>query len=503
MNQPRILIVEDEPTSARYLKSLLARLSCQVIGEVTNGGEALDLTEVLQPDLILMDIKLPGPIDGIDAARTIMGRFQIPVIFLTAYSDDQTVDRAKAVGSYGFLIKPVQKEELKASIAVALAKATMDRRLRAAQEFFNLLAKNVTDIIYTLDLDLKLTFITPSIQKLAGYLPEEIISRPLSQTMTPSAFKLMKASYAHIEPRLSEGFVPGPVRLNLDLVHLDGSVIHTEHNLSIFTDDLGHPAGILGVGRDVTKRKQQEVELHMYRSRLEELVGQKTKDLLAINERLALEVAERKYLSLNLVKMLEAERQALARELHENLGLALTSIKLGLELLPPSVNSDQDAAIKAVLRHVENAIREVQNISRGLRPAALTGLGLEPAIEAIVNQVRLTTGLDIVLFVGTMPPSLDGDIALALYRITQEALNNIVKHAQASQVHVTMTRQGPAITLAIEDNGRGFNLQDLPMAMAQTLGLILMKERAAQVGGELHVESQPDQGTRVSVFIPI
>src|SRR5687768_10548378 len=123
----RILIVEDERITAEDLKDILTGLSYQVTGVASSGAEALALAEQTAPDLVLMDIRIKGDMDGIDAARALRLRFDLPVVYLTAHADRDTLDRAKLAEPLGYIVKPFQESELRASIEVALHKRQMDR----------------------------------------------------------------------------------------------------------------------------------------------------------------------------------------------------------------------------------------------------------------------------------------------------------------------------------------------------------------------------------------
>ncbi|HEY1393167.1 MAG TPA: response regulator, partial [Methylibium sp.] len=136
MQQRSILIVEDEAIVAMDLRAQLQKLGYKICGTAGTASEAKSLVERLKPDLALMDIQLQGPEDGISAAQAICQRHRVPVIFLTAFSDEDTVRRAAGTAAYGYLTKPFQIKELRAGIEIALSKAAMERQLREADLWF-------------------------------------------------------------------------------------------------------------------------------------------------------------------------------------------------------------------------------------------------------------------------------------------------------------------------------------------------------------------------------
>lgn len=140
MKRATILIVEDDYIVARMLEKTLTGLGYEVAGMASNGSDAIEMTGKFHPDLVLLDIRLAGPMDGIDTAQTIHDRYHIPVVYLTAYSDDQTFTRAIGTGLYGYLIKPVSINALRTTIEVALEKFRIEESLRQANRKLSLLS---------------------------------------------------------------------------------------------------------------------------------------------------------------------------------------------------------------------------------------------------------------------------------------------------------------------------------------------------------------------------
>jgi signal transduction histidine kinase len=197
----------------------------------------------------------------------------------------------------------------------------------------------------------------------------------------------------------------------------------------------------------------------------------------------------------------ELERHRLARELHDETGQALTSILLGLKNLEEAKSDDDVRRSVLELRElVVSTLHDVRRLAVELRPKALDDFGLVPALERLAETFAEQTNVDVHIEAALGDSRLPGEAETALYRIVQEALTNVVKHANARTVSVVLTRKGEAVVVVIEDDGRGF---DPSADHTEGLGLLGMRERIALVGGRLSVESAPDRGTTVAVEVPL
>ncbi len=203
-----------------------------------------------------------------------------------------------------------------------------------------------------------------------------------------------------------------------------------------------------------------------------------------------------------LIRILETTRRTLARELHDQAGQMLTTLLLRLETLRRDLENGAlspaqgAAALETASEDLRRIQVEVRGLAKGLRPPALDALGLIPAVEALGDEYR-QGGMAVHVFHDALP-ELSDDAALTLYRIIQEALTNAVRHGRASSVHIGLMGREGGVSLSVEDDGRGFDAD----AGTEGLGLTLMRERAARLGGTLRVESRPGQGVTVMVFLP-
>jgi signal transduction histidine kinase len=194
----------------------------------------------------------------------------------------------------------------------------------------------------------------------------------------------------------------------------------------------------------------------------------------------------------------EHERRRIARELHDETGQALTSVLLGLRLIE-EVSPDVRAAVSELRETITAAIQELRALAVDLRPKALDDFGLGAAIERLADTYSRRTGIAVDVHVAGLSDRLPEDIETALYRIVQESLTNVAKHAGAATASVTVHRRPRVVSIVVEDDGAGFD----PTRVTDGLGLTSMRERAELVSGTVRVESRPGGGTTIAVEVPL
>jgi len=241
---------------------------------------------------------------------------------------------------------------------------------------------------------------------------------------------------------------------------------------------------------------------------MSESLKKREDDLIRTNWELLKEYEQRKILAKRLIDLLERDRDQIAMELHDHIGQILTSLKINLEVIQgqlSSVHPEFEDRIKASSERAVHALTDIKNISRGLKPRVLDSLGLISSLRELFNDIEKDTGIVIRFFSSKVPDRFEKEKELAIYRIAQEALNNIVKHAQASRVFVNLIGREDRILLSIEDDGIGFDLGEA-MEIANgkgPLGLLIMRERVVQLRGEFNIESDIGKGTHIMIEIPI
>jgi signal transduction histidine kinase len=240
------------------------------------------------------------------------------------------------------------------------------------------------------------------------------------------------------------------------------------------------PEGLAVFATDVTDRKKAEAE-----------VGRQAARAAALSQRL--------------LEVQEAERRLIARQLHDDIGQELTAVKMNLQALRRTAGQEASAQVDDSIGILEATLERVRSLSQELRPAVLDDLGLAAALRWYVDRQAQRAGFEARVVADLPETRLPAQVETASFRVTQEALTNIVRHARATHVEVQLRRYGDALELLIHDDGVGF---DVPAAQAQavrgsSLGLLGMQERVVLAGGDLKIESAPNQGSRVLARFPL
>jgi signal transduction histidine kinase len=196
----------------------------------------------------------------------------------------------------------------------------------------------------------------------------------------------------------------------------------------------------------------------------------------------------------------DQERHRLARELHDSLGQSLIAVRLQLESAEKPGISQVRAAVDMSKGMIDQAIDEVRRISNALQPAALDEFGLETALRTKAIEMAAIAGIEATFTCNGSVERLEKKSKIYLYRIAQEAITNIIKHARATKMDVELTRIDQTVTLRISDNGKGFVID--PINFAHRNGIQNMRERASLLTGTFNIESVPKEGTRIIVTIP-
>jgi len=211
--------------------------------------------------------------------------------------------------------------------------------------------------------------------------------------------------------------------------------------------------------------------------------------------------AELKQLSARLVEVQENDRRTLSRELHDEVGQALTGVRVELANLSACIRAADlagaEAKVKEIKNLVEDSVGVVRNMALLLRPSMLDDLGLVPALRWQAREVSKRTGLRVKVAADGVSEDLPEDHKTCIYRIVQESLHNCAQHAEATTVRVTVEQEPERIRLSIRDDGRGFRADE-----ERGLGMLGMQERASHLGGTFSVEAHTGKGTAISVVLP-
>ncbi len=260
MIKTRILIVEDETIVALDIQDRLTELGYEVTGVADRGDAALTLAAANRPDLVLMDIQLKGSTDGIATAETIRERWRIPVIYLTAFSDTSTLQRAKITEPFGYIIKPFEDREIQSTIEMALYKHGAEERLRQSERRYAATLTSIGDGVIATDAHGGVTFMNPVAENLTGWSLAEAHGRPLDEVFQIVNEETWQTVANPVAKVLREGKVVGLANHTI-LIGRDGREIPIDDCASPILDDLGRISGTVLVFQNVSERRQKEAQL--------------------------------------------------------------------------------------------------------------------------------------------------------------------------------------------------------------------------------------------------
>jgi PAS domain S-box-containing protein len=257
MANAKILVVEDEVILAKNIETKLEALGYSVLDTVSSGKKAIQLAGKLNPDLVLMDIRLKGDVDGVETAEQIRTRYEIPVIYLTAYADDQTLKRAKITEPFGYILKPFEVAELHSNIEMALYKREMEKKLKESEARYRAVSELSSDFAFTFNIkpDNRLIheWTTEAYSRITGYSPEEIDKLGgLENIIYPDDFSIFSK---YLETIISNQMCKGEFRI----VTKNGKIRWLQcYCRSIWNDVENRAVKIYGAAKDITDRKYAE-----------------------------------------------------------------------------------------------------------------------------------------------------------------------------------------------------------------------------------------------------
>ncbi len=309
----KLLIVENEAIVALNIQKRLEGLGYSIVAKVSSGEKAIDAAIETKPDLVLMDIKLEGKVDGIEAAAQIRNRFQIPVVYLTAYTNDETLNRAKLTEPYGYILKPFEARDLATTIEIALYKHQMEQQLREREQWLATTLKSIGDAVITTDSQGLVTFMNPVAEALTCWKQEEVLGNDLTkvfQTINETTREVVESPVALA---LKEGITVGLENHTL-LITKDGTEIPIDDSAAPIKNDVGKIIGAVLVFHNNIEQQQLETLLQKRNEQLEaslaesaEQLRQAKEQLRQLNEQLRVEMAQRQRLERELRLALEEE----------------------------------------------------------------------------------------------------------------------------------------------------------------------------------------------------
>jgi two-component system sensor histidine kinase UhpB len=489
----RILLVEDLPGDADLILELLV----PPVGHpspttwVTSLAAARTVLLAGDADVVLLDLGLPDG-SGVACVHDIhQCAGAVPIVVLTGSEDPNLALSCLDAGAQDYVGKRgLERESLRRAIDYAMARTreSMERyRANALQVRLAAIVEASSDAIVSISPQGRIESWNRGAETIFQRPREEVIGRHFNDVVRPP--KHLEGSEQHAE-RLAAALGGGQNGHAREVVRLrnDGSEVILSVITSLLRDEQGQILGLAGISRDITELKRRDDELK-----------QRNAELLARDRQMRALAAR-----LNAVR--EEERTRVSREVHDELGQLLTGLKMDLRWIDRRIKPG--AAIDAELiaaRLAEAAsltdtiMAAVQRIALELRPSALDTLGLAAAIRDEARRYESRTGLAVEVELEAAPPP-PAEIATALFRIFQELLTNVVRHAQATSVRIRLEHDALGWQLRVSDDGVGLSAE--ATSKPTSLGLLGMRERADSLGGSISIVSNVGSGTVTTVSVP-
>jgi two-component system sensor histidine kinase UhpB len=485
MSRPlRLLLIEDDEDDATLLVWDLRHGGFEPTWQRVETLAALRLALHAAPwDLIVGDYHLPT-CTGLDALAVVReSGLDIPFLLISGTIGEEAAVAAMKAGAADYLMKhhlarliPVVERELREVVQrrqarqLAQEREQSNERLRLAVEVAQLGTFQwdmVADHMH-FDEAVRAIFGLPASAVLDNFKTALGIVHPQDRELVQRALADTVAGAAH---RTRE----------FRIVRPDGSIRWVASKGKIERGEDGQPLRLVGVLQDIHELK-------------------------SIEEELRLQTVQLHYLSRQLLSAQETERRRIARELHDEIGQSLTAAMISVQMMqhrPAAADLATDLAEAAAV--LDMTLQQVRAMSLELRPAMLDDLGLVPALQWHLDRVGQRSGLRVALKASALQGRLPAELETVCYRVVQEALTNIVRHARAKQVQVQIERRLDEVQLTISDDGRGFDLAaaQAHVQAGRSLGLLSMEERVTLLSGTLQIDSAPGRGCRVFARLPL
>ncbi len=429
--------------------------------------------------------------------------------------------------------------------------------LLKSEQNLKLLTKNVPAIIFQGYVDWSVDLFDNKVEEITGYSKDDFNSRKLKWSDLVVVDDIDGAKEVFIQALRSKAAYVREYRIR----NRKGRIQWIQERSFIAFNSEGRVDYVSGIFFDISDRKAAEEELRKYRDRLEELVENRTYELISANEKLQWEISERKqaeqalhkaheelehrveertedlrqlnvelkreieerilaekalresreelrFLTAELISIQESERRRISRELHDELGQALAASKTRLEAIEGKMRRDQKALKKDcqhLLSYLDEITENVRRISWDLSPVVLEIMGLSAALENLFSDYSEPYGINCAVDIDNIDDLFSQQDQINIYRIIQECLTNIIKHSHGSHFSVVIKQQDKQVSLTVQDNGRGFDVKEILTRRVgrRGIGLTAMQERVRMLGGRLDIWSREDSGTRINCNIPI
>lgn len=447
----------------------------QLLGKVVAAPAALDALRRQGAEGVVVNRELAD-----DGARFVAYRqvSKYPLVVSTTVNEEDALTPwrhvLRPIAGGAFLIVVLILVTTLLMVRNLLRKDTLEAARRESDQQLRHMVQSVSDAILTVNAEKRIVLFNSAAEKMFGVAAEQAIGKELAELL---AHCLLQPQLLALVRYIDEGLRPPVGQARLGIIELQSAERQLPVELSLTTTSFGGELLLTAVFRDLTERQRAERELLESNRQLQEL-------------------------SASLQNVREEERARIARELHDELGQSLTGMRMEVSWLGGRLQAGQQVLIDkvaAIKGQIDQTIASVRRISSELRPLVLDDLGFAAAAGWYVNQFAARTGLTVRLDLPADDPEQGGAVATALFRVLQESLTNVARHARASEVAVRLRRQDEQWQLSIADNGLGLTAD---ASKRGGFGLVGMRERVQILGGRLTISSVPNEGTTIEVVIP-
>lgn len=486
----KIFITEDEFIVSQNLEFKLNNLGYDVIGTSPTGEMAIHAIRKEQPDLVLMDIMLAGDLDGIQTASVIRKEFDLPIIFLTAYSSEEIYKRAAITEPYAYIIKPFEERELEINIAIALYKHNMERQFARKQKELEELNNNLDRLI----------------EERTEHLLVEIAERKKAQELKQRFYNIIEQTGDHVFITDTAGSIEYANRALIrhtgysreELIGSKSSIfksgIYSDHYYSKLWSKItsGEP-----FSDEIVNRKKNG-EIYAISQIIIPLKDQDNN--ITHFASISRDYTKKRVFEKKILDVQEKERSRISKELHDSIGQNSIAVQMALS----SVDIKDDRAYldldvyDNIVELIERLTSSIRETSYNLMPSVLKDYGLQAAIRKNFALLEKATNFKFELIDESVLSRLPEDIELTLFRIVQESANNSIKHSGGTQFKVELETDPRFIIMKLSDDGVGFELN-----LDKTgQGLINMKHRVSLHNGLFNITTSKNKGVLIKVIIP-
>lgn len=446
----KILVAEDSIIVNQHIRHALESGHHEVVSAFS-GREAVKMAHENLPDLILMDIMMETSSDGLDASMEIKQTLDIPIIFLTALTDEPTIKKAMVSLPFGYVVKPFNEAELLSNIHVALYKAQAEKRIKGNSELFQSIINSIDQAIILMDENQLIKYTNGVAERFINRTFDVIMNKPISSLIT---------------------FIDDTKKVDFQVFlngNLDNLELEMEGSTAVFGDFQLNKISL-----------DEDYSILIFKDISERVKARKVKEDLK-NRQVA-----------SLIEGQENERERISRDLHDGVGQIANMVKLAAK---------KEKVGHEMIELIDHFLDEMRKVTEGLLPSRLTDFPIDVCIRKIVEQANNSSDIEFS-FSSDDVPDIEMKYKVNLYRIVQENLSNILKHSKAKTASVQLYGFDDHLQLTFEDDGVGFEVGTYQDENAHH-GIQNIIFRSEVLKATCDIDSQKGRGTFISIKIPL